>query len=85
MYDFILTSRNGKYLGVHGGLSPKIPSLDALNKIQRVTEIPEDGALCDLVWSDPVESEDGKFIDNNENDFIPNSKRNCSYNFGYYL
>ena len=63
---------NSKYLAIHGGLSPKIPSLDALNKIQRFVEIPEEGALCDLMWSDPIENEEGSFPDNNDKDFIPN-------------
>lgn len=37
------------------------------------------------MWSDPIETDDGKFPDNNDNDFVPNSKRNCSYNFGLII
>ena len=74
--------RNGKYLCVHGGLSPKIKTIDSITNVERQVEIPEDGPLCDLLWSDPVETENGKFATNNENDFIKNNKRSCSYFFG---
>ena len=43
----------GKIFCIHGGLSPKLVSLDQIQKIQRPTEIPDDGLLCDLLWSDP--------------------------------
>ena len=42
-----------KILLMHGGLSPELTSLDQLRKIIRPTDIPEEGMLCDLVWSDP--------------------------------
>ncbi|KAL0491299.1 serine/threonine-protein phosphatase catalytic subunit [Acrasis kona] len=38
---------------VHGGLSPSITSLDQIRKIDRKQEVPHDGAMCDLLWSDP--------------------------------
>mmetsp|Transcript_108587 Transcript_108587/g.188582 ORF Transcript_108587/g.188582 Transcript_108587/m.188582 type:complete len:333 (+) Transcript_108587:152-1150(+) len=38
---------------VHGGLSPEIKLLDQIRTIQRVQEIPHEGAFGDLVWSDP--------------------------------
>eukprot|EP00747_Dinoflagellata_sp_TGD_P029643 gnl/TRDRNA2_/TRDRNA2_134041_c1_seq1.p1 gnl/TRDRNA2_/TRDRNA2_134041_c1~~gnl/TRDRNA2_/TRDRNA2_134041_c1_seq1.p1 ORF type:complete len:330 (-),score=62.38 gnl/TRDRNA2_/TRDRNA2_134041_c1_seq1:112-1101(-) len=38
---------------VHGGLSPDIKLLDQIRTIQRVQEIPHEGAFGDLVWSDP--------------------------------
>jgi serine/threonine-protein phosphatase 6 catalytic subunit len=38
---------------VHGGLSPDIKVLDQIRTIQRVQEIPHEGAFGDLVWSDP--------------------------------
>ncbi len=43
---------------VHGGLSPAInDSIDEIRSIDRKQEIPHDGAMCDLMWSDP----DGNF------------------------
>lgn len=42
---------------VHGGLSPYIKSLDQISLIQRNIEIPNKGAFCDLMWSDPEEVE----------------------------
>jgi serine/threonine-protein phosphatase PP1 catalytic subunit len=37
----------------HGGISPKLGSLDDIRKIPRPKEIPESGLECDLVWADP--------------------------------
>jgi serine/threonine-protein phosphatase 4 catalytic subunit len=38
---------------VHGGLSPVINNLDNIRVIDRKQEVPHDGAMCDLLWSDP--------------------------------
>lgn len=37
----------------HGGLSPSIDTLDQVRKIDRFAEVPHEGPVCDLVWSDP--------------------------------
>lgn len=44
---------------VHGGLSPSIESLDQIRVIDRKQEVPHDGAMCDLLWSDPEEGVEG--------------------------
>lgn len=40
---------------LHGGLSPSIETLDAIKKLDRVQDIPHEGPMSDLVWSDPDE------------------------------
>jgi len=44
---------DGKIFAVHGGLSPSITTLDEIRFIDRKREVPHDGAMCDLLWSDP--------------------------------
>jgi serine/threonine-protein phosphatase PP1 catalytic subunit len=44
---------DGKIFCVHGGLSPHLDSLDQIRGIARPLEVPEEGLLCDLLWSDP--------------------------------
>lgn len=42
-----------KIFCVHGGLSPSIYTLDELRAIDRKQEVPHEGAMCDIMWSDP--------------------------------
>uniref|UniRef100_A0A0N4ZEQ3 Serine/threonine-protein phosphatase n=1 Tax=Parastrongyloides trichosuri TaxID=131310 RepID=A0A0N4ZEQ3_PARTI len=37
----------------HGGLSPDLQSLDQIKHMSRPTDVPDQGLLCDLLWSDP--------------------------------
>lgn len=55
---------------MHGGLSPSIQTLDQIRTIDRKQEVPHDGPMCDLLWSDP----EGKILVNN-----PSNPKTCSY------
>ncbi|CAI9743048.1 serine serine/threonine-protein phosphatase 4 catalytic subunit [Octopus vulgaris] len=55
IFDFLSLSAiiDGKIFCVHGGLSPSIQTLDQIRAIDRKQEVPHDGPMCDLLWSDP--------------------------------
>eukprot|EP00930_Biecheleria_cincta_P014820 TRINITY_DN1258_c0_g1_i1.p1 TRINITY_DN1258_c0_g1~~TRINITY_DN1258_c0_g1_i1.p1 ORF type:complete len:565 (+),score=96.23 TRINITY_DN1258_c0_g1_i1:125-1819(+) len=77
---------NGKFLCVHGGLSPDIRTLKAINKLDRFSEPPKEGALCDMLWSDPLEPKEGENRPEERRGqppFIPNEVRGCSYFFSF--
>lgn len=46
---------SGAVLCVHGGLSPLIDTVDKIRLLDRKQEVPHEGAMCDLLWSDPDE------------------------------
>lgn len=43
---------------VHGGISPKIKSMDDIESFTRPQEVPSQGLITDLLWSDPSSSPD---------------------------
>merc|ERR1719217_270139 len=49
---------NGKFIAVHGGISPDLKKLKDLNGVDRFHEPPREGIQCDLIWSDPLEEKD---------------------------
>ena len=59
IFDYLSLSAviDDKVFCVHGGLSPAINTLDQIRVIDRKQEVPHDGAMCDLMWSDPEEME----------------------------
>jgi len=61
-----------KIICMHGGLSPDLQRLDQISRIMRPTDVPDQGLLCDLLWSDPDKDVSGW----GEND------RGVSYTFG---
>lgn len=42
-----------KIFCMHGGLSPELTQISQVSNIQRPLEVPDQGMLCDLLWSDP--------------------------------
>ncbi|KAJ5191922.1 uncharacterized protein N7498_010907 [Penicillium cinerascens] len=61
-----------KIFCVHGGLSPNLVDMDEIRNIARPTEVPDQGLLNDLLWSDPA----------NIKDWAPNDDRGVSWFFG---
>lgn len=55
MFDFLTLSVviDDAIFCVHGGLSPSIHHIDQIKIIDRFREIPHEGPMADLVWSDP--------------------------------
>jgi len=61
-----------KIFCIHAGLSPDLNSPEQIKRIMRPTDVPDQGLLCDLLWSDPEADISGWA----END------RGVSYTFG---
>jgi len=59
VFDFLPIAAiiEGKIFCVHGGLSPKICYIDQIRLLNRLQEIPHEGAFCDMMWSDPDDVE----------------------------
>jgi len=97
MYDAIMASFdllplaatvNNSFFCVHGGLSPDLNTLREIHELDRFTEVPREGPMCDLLWSDPYEDEADEERES-ENDEVAqsaffgyNETRQCSYVFG---
>jgi len=62
---------DNKILCLHGGLSPDMKSLDHIRALQRPKEVPMEGLVADMLWSDP--SDESGFR---------RSTRGCGYLFG---
>ena len=86
-----------RFFCVHGGLSPDVTHVDDIHHIHRFREVPSQGAMCDLLWSDPLydvdnpsePSPDGYYqfsaaaSYNNEPSFTLNDARGCGYFFNF--
>ncbi|WFD44126.1 protein-serine/threonine phosphatase [Malassezia psittaci] len=55
VFDYIALCAvvDGRVFCVHGGLSPTVVTMDQIRSIDRKQEVPHEGAMCDLLWSDP--------------------------------
>ncbi|KAI3385459.1 hypothetical protein SNEBB_000567 [Seison nebaliae] len=52
---------NERIFCVHGGLSPTLMQLDEIRNIDRCREVPQEGSMCDLLWSDPNNGQKNSF------------------------
>ncbi|DBA85427.1 hypothetical protein WJX79_008449 [Trebouxia sp. C0005] len=55
LFDYLpLTALvENQFFCLHGGLSPTLDTLDHIRALDRVQEVPHEGPMCDLLWSDP--------------------------------
>jgi diadenosine tetraphosphatase ApaH/serine/threonine PP2A family protein phosphatase len=51
---------DGLLFAVHGGLSPELPYVYLISDLDRRKDVKPEGAISDLVWSDPSEVESWK-------------------------
>ena len=58
--------------GVHAGLSPSLELIKQIDGFERKMEVPHEGGMCDLLWSDPEEDFTGWGV----------SQRGAGYVFG---
>ncbi len=74
LFDFLALAAiiDNSIFCVHGGLSPNATKLVDIKYIDRRQEVPHEGAMCDLMWSDPAENMKGWHI----------SPRGAGYLFG---
>lgn len=73
----IAATINDKIFCIHGGLSPDLVDLKQIENIKRPTDIPDNGLLADLLWSDP-----DPLIKNFSPTNWPKNDRGVSYCFG---
>jgi len=75
LFDFLTLSVviDDSIFCVHGGLSPSIHTIDQIKVIDRFREIPHEGPMADLVWSDPADADQDGFAI---------SPRGAGYTFG---
>lgn len=59
IFDYLSLSAliDDKIFCVHGGLSPSVNTLDQVRIIDRKQEVPHEGPMCELLWSDPDDIE----------------------------
>lgn len=57
LFKFLISSLivtvDEKIFCCHGGLSPDLQAMEQIRRIMRPTDVPDQGLLCDLLWSDP--------------------------------
>jgi serine/threonine-protein phosphatase PPG1 len=61
MFDYLPLAAviDNKLFCIHGGLSPSIQKIEDIKVLERCKDIPTEGPMADLVWSDPDENTEG--------------------------
>jgi serine/threonine-protein phosphatase 2B catalytic subunit len=72
---------NGRFLCVHGGLSPDVQTVQDIVNINRFREPPPSGPMTDLIWSDPMDEEEEEASPDAL--YLHNDLRGCSYVFSF--
>lgn len=70
-----------RILCMHGGLSPDLKSLKQIDRLNRPSVIPEEGIMCDILWSDPASS-NSPYVLNVVPKKWGDNERGVSYVFG---
>ena len=68
---------NGIYMAMHGGISERLTSAQAINEIDRGMEPGDDTLLADLLWADPAGDKLAPSLK-----YMDNDKRGISVVFG---
>jgi serine/threonine-protein phosphatase PP1 catalytic subunit len=63
---------DSKIFCMHGGLSPALSNMDQIRRLARPISVPDQGLICDLLWSDPARECPG----------WENNERGVSFTFG---
>lgn len=74
MFDYLPLAAviDNKLFCIHGGLSPSILKIDDIKQLYRFKDVPTEGPIADLLWSDPDKGTEGFVI----------SERGAGYLFG---
>ena len=70
-----LAATVNNYLCVHGGISPELPTIEEIQKLDRFKEVPVEGPMNDLVWADPWKNYNS---DTDFQHYLQNMARGCS-------
>lgn len=87
--SLLIETKNARFLCLHGGLSPDLPTIESIQQIDRFREPGKSGPLCDILWSDPLEEDTAEGLSEDEMqewfdvDYVENPNRGCGYVFGY--
>lgn len=65
------------YICMHGGISPELKTIQDISSFSRFSDIPEEGLMTDILWSDPMDDKDAP-----KASFEKNKDRDCSVKYG---